>query len=227
MRVSAKPPEKRSIFERIENSALFNAASRWAVKEYSKGLLKVEDYNLTSERGKQNIMQEHSVATIGVILYEFATGSGPSSRYFDETSLFTQQVKQSPGIEWMVSKYAAQYNSDSLVHISRDLNQYNVRYQFSPMLVPVRTNTWLFSIQEHLKTLEYKNLSQILLGSFNADILYVDDQTIQVHLWNRTSKKSLFGGFGRRLQRPLLLGTVKQHIVFELSIAEINSILKK
>ncbi len=220
----AKPPEKRSILDRIENSALFNSLSKWVIKEYSKGLMDLKDYNVTSDEGKTIIMTKHSAGSVGVILYEFATGDGPSSRYFDESSLFTQEVMQSPGVRWMMEQYRAQYASDSLTALHPGFDQFNARYQFSPVLVPLRPNTWKFSIEQHIKTLELKNLSQLLLGSFNADIQCIDDTTLRIHIWNRTSKKSLFGGFARRLQRPLLLGTVKQHLIFEFSLEEINSI---
>lgn len=222
-----KPPEKRTLLERFENSALFNSLSKILVREYSKGLLDDKVYNLTTDYGRNNLTHESSIACIGVILYEFATGDGPSSRYFYQSDAFTQEVMNSPGVYWLLRQYKNQYGSDSVHQFDSNYNLYNYRYQFSPMLVPLRPKTWEFSVDQHLMTWELQNLSQVLLGSFNADVVQVSPNTLRIHLWNKTSKKSLFGGFGRRLQRPLLLGTIQQHVVFDMNISEVNQRSKK
>lgn len=221
----AKPPEGRSLLQRLESSFLFNSMSRWVVREYSKGLLDEQKYNFVSDQGRENIVSESHIGVVGVVLYEFATGDGPSTRYFDSTSPLTRQIIESPGVYWVLNQYATQGDYQYGSYFDTSFNLLNCRYQFSPLVVPMRPGTWEFSIQQHIRTLESQNLSQILLGSFNADVIAPDSGHLYIHIWNKTSKKSLFGGMARRLQRPLLLGTVSQHIVFELTPDEVKNIL--
>jgi hypothetical protein len=220
----ANPPEKKTIWQKIENSFLFNSATRWAVREYSEDLLEMNRVDISTEDGKQAIIDSSSLGTVGIILYEFATGEGPASRYFYKSDPFTQEVLRTPGLYYTLNQFASACDSSINTQFDSGFHVNNIRYQFSPVLVPIRPSTWQFSVEQHLATLEARTLSQVLLGSFNTDIHVLNDSTIRLHIWNRTSKKSLFGGFGKRLQRPLWLGTVEQHIVFELSFEEFDAI---
>ncbi len=222
---SQDPPEKIRLLERIESSKWISHSAKWLLREYSLGLLSKTDINVLSSLDANRYLLESEVGASGVILYEFATGTGPSTRYFYENSAFTKSFIQSPGVSWILNSYLTQYDSINIDSFQSTKDLFNIRYQFSPLLVPFRPNTWDFSVQQHIETLNRKNLSQIIVGSFNADILYVDSKTIQLHIWNKTSKKSLFAGIGKRLQRPLPLGTVQQHIIFNIRISDLDCIV--
>lgn len=194
------------------------------LKNHSMNLIKKEEIETIASFNKDVLIHESEIGTAGVLLFEFATGEGPSTRYFNKSDSFTQSFIRSPGMQYVLSQYMAQY--DSLACFDSTLNLYNYRYQFSPMLTPLDLTTWDFSLTQHLATWDSKNFSQIIIGSFNVDIQYKTDSTIQVHAWNKTSKKSLFLGLGNRWQRPLPLGTIDQHFVFELNVEEVLTIAR-
>lgn len=223
--VSQKPPEKKSLLQRIESSKWLSHGAKWMLREYAKDLLTEEEIVALSSLDKSTIVNSGEIGTTAVLLYEFATGIGPATRHFNQNDSFTQSVLRSPGMQWLLTNYRNQYEVDSLIQFEADKDQSNVRYQFSPLLFNADQNNWDFSFQQHLMSFDQQNLSQFMLGSFNADIRYVDEQTIQIHLWNQTSKKSLFGGLGNRIQRPLPLGTTRQHITCNINLETINNLL--
>lgn len=218
----ANPPEKIRLLERIESSKWLNSSSKWLLKNHSMNLIKKQEVELLSTFDKEKLLTESEIGTASVLLLEFATGEGPSTRYFTKEDSFAQSFIKSPGMRWMLNQYANQY--DSLSTFDSTLNLYNYRYQFSPVLQPFDLTSWDFSLTQHFETWDSKNMSQIFLGSFNADIQCVNDTTLQIHAWNKTSKKSLFLGLGNRWQRPLPLGTIDQHFLLELSIEEIRQL---
>jgi hypothetical protein len=160
---------------------------------------------------KQQVIDTSARQTVFILLYEFATGTGPYARYFVHNEPFAMKISEGPAVDWLMKTYldsAALY--DSLPTL-RD-----VRFQFSAKVIPLDLSTWGFAIKHNIKPLKSKNLSQFMLGSFNADIIPTKDSTLQVHLWNRTSRKSYFIGIGKRRQRPLPLGTIRQHVSFTI-----------
>lgn len=202
--VEANPPEHRW---QKSNSFLLHTITRYALIDYSKGLL--EEVPQLSSENKDLLISESSNAAVAIILYEFASGSGPSTRYFYDSQPFVNTIKFGPAMQWVMQQY-----------VGRGCKPIeNLRYQFSPLLTPFKPNTWGFSVREHYRTLSKENLSQFVLGSFNAEIMNSGD-SVYVHLWNRTSKKSLFLGFGKRIQRPLPFGTISQHIYLVYSKEE-------
>jgi hypothetical protein len=216
------PPERLNILERIESSKWLNFSAKWILQNHSMSLLNREDVEVLSTLSKKRMLEESEIGTAGVILYEFATGDGPSTRYFSRSDKFTTSFKQSPGVQYLLKQYVATYSGDSFHFFDSCNDVLNYRYQFSPVYKPLDLNTWDFSLKQHFETWDKKNFSQIILGSFNADIQYVNDSTIRIHAWNRTSKKSLYGGFGKRWQRPLPLGTTTQHFTFKLTLSDLR-----
>ena len=219
-----KPPEKKTLLQRIESSKWLTHGAKWVLREYAKDLLTDNELKALTSLDKSTIINSGEIGTTAVLLYEFATGVGPATRHFNQNDSFTQSLLYSPGMLWLLKNYQQQYLKDSLGCFDTSKNQLNIRYQFSPLLFKIEENNWDFSFQQHLYTFDGKNLSQFMLGSFNADILFQDSRTIQIHIWNQTSKKSLFAGLGSRIQRPLPLGTTQQHITCYLTLAMFNSL---
>jgi hypothetical protein len=219
------PPEKMRILERIESSKWINSSSKWLLRNHSNKLLSREDIETLSSLNKSKLLKNSEIGTAGVLLYEFATGDGASTRYFTDSTKFTESVSKSPGMSWIAAEYLRQYDTAEMGSFDSSLNMFNVRYQFSPSVLPLKLNTWEFSLMQHFETWERKSFSQIILGSYNADLQCINDSTIRVHIWNKTSKKSLFAGFGKRWQRPLILGTTEQHVVFNLTRSQMISLV--
>ena len=160
---------------------------------------------------KQNVIDTSARQTVYILLYEFATGTGPSTRYFTHNEPFAKKISEGPAVDWLMQVYLdSAENCDSLPTLR------NIRFQFSAKVIPLDFSTWGFAIKHNIKPLRSQNLAQFMLGSFNADIVPTKDSTLQVHLWNRTSRKSYFIGIGKRRQRPLPLGTVRQHVSFAI-----------
>ncbi|MCB9261755.1 MAG: hypothetical protein H6607_05210 [Flavobacteriales bacterium] len=195
---------------------------KWMLIEYSNDMCQRinVDFNVLTEKGKQQIMADNHIGTAAILLYEFATGEGPDTRYYIDSSSFIDEIKNGSAVDWILNQYLLSYSENEyLQKFDSSSNLLNCRYQFSPLIEP---NTWKFAIKQHVQTLRQKNISQFVLGSVNADVFYISDSTLGVHLWNMTSQKSLLWGLGKRVQRPILLGTITQHIVFELSLEEIK-----
>lgn len=207
----AKPPWKKHV---VGNDFLLTALSKHALISYSKDLL--NDVEQLSEERKDIYIQSSAHGTVAIILYEFASGMGPSSRYFFDRHPFTQQIKQGPAMRWALSRYFENSEQPFV----------NLRYQFSPLYQPgsFRPKTWPFGLHQHALTLSERNISQFVLGSFNMDIQSQGEE-IFIHLWNQTSRKSLFWGFGKKVQRPLPFGTISQHIFLTYSREEAGQLV--
>lgn len=220
-----KPPEHRRILSFLEDSKWVQNASGWLLRNYSKGILNQKDIEALSSFEKKRVIRESGKGSIGVLLYEFASASGPQARYFNENDALTDLVLESPGVHKLVRDYCSSNqidtNTSDLTNASSLLNY---RYQFSPLIVPLELSTWQTSFLRHIDALETRSLVQVFLGSFNADVFPVNDTTVRIHIWNRTSKKSLFGGLSSSFYRPMFLGTTEQHVSFELSLQELHEI---
>ena len=220
------PPEQLNLLEKIESSKWLNTTAKWILRNHSMTLLNREEVEVVSSLNKRRMLSESEIGTSGILLFEFATGEGPAIRYFDTSHSFTHAFVQSPGVSYILKKYLSSYSDTSKVKFDSTHDLLDVRYQFSPVYRPIDFKTWDFSLVQHFATWDSKSFSQIYLGSFNADIQYLTDTNIRVHVWNSTSKKSLFAGFGKRWQRPLPLETTTQHITFELSTTDLNALLE-
>lgn len=155
-------------------------------------------------------MAKYAKASVAIILYEFASGTGPNTRYFYDNEPFTEEFKTGPAMDYMLKTYSEHVanTGDSVIT--------NGRYQFSGKAVPFVAETWPFCFQQHFLTLKQGNMSQFVLGSFNYSIHPGDSGHLKIHVWNTTSRRSLFLGIPSRVQRPLILGNVYQHIYMEV-----------
>jgi hypothetical protein len=204
----ADPPEKSL---RKGNSFLLNTISKYALIDYSKGLLK--NVNKLSESSKDQIIDKSAHGTVAIILYEFATGLGPYTRFFHEEHPFVHELRLGPAMRWTLYTFFENGEKDQ-----RDL-----RYQFSPLYKPILQSKWPFAVTQHYRTLSEHNLSQFVLGSFNSDVTTYQGK-VYVHLWNVTSRKSLFLGLGTRVQRPAPFGNAGQHVYLVFTMDEAISL---
>ncbi len=222
---SKKPPEHRRILAFLEDSKWVQNVSSWLLRNYSKGVLNQKDIEALSSFEKNRVIRESGKGSIGVLLYEFASASGPQTRYFTNGDALTDLIISSPGIHKLVLDYCSLNQIDSSTrNLVKTSSLLDYRYQFSPLIVPLDFSTWQTSLNRHIDALEMRSLVQVFLGSFNADVFPLDDTTVRIHVWNRTSKKSLFGGLSSSFYRPMFLGTTEQHITFDLSLQQMHEI---
>lgn len=196
------------------NQGIIQRIGKWALLRWSEKRLKnVSDLD---EQAKTRFLAKSSRAGVAIILYEFATGTGPSIRYLDERTQFARDIVKGPAIKYLTEEYVALHDGDGSL---------TLRYQFSPL--PQKPGTWPFGLKHHLLTLTGGHLSQFMLGSFYASYDPRSNGHIHVHIWNITSRKSYFLRIGPRVQRPLPFGNVTQHVFIDLSPEEQNAILSR
>ena len=74
-------------------------------------LINKEEIVVLSTLNKNQLVTESEIGAAGVILYEFATGDGPSTRYCTNADSFTISFMSSPGMHWVLNQYMSQYDS--------------------------------------------------------------------------------------------------------------------
>jgi len=198
-----------------QTADIIQQLGKWALLRWSqKRLENVADLN---ELQKEHYLRTDSRCGVAIIIYEFATGTGPAVRYLDERTKFAQDMVQGPAIEYLTKLYLSDVPDRSSAH--------TMCYLFSPELK--HPSTWPFAIKQHFLTLKGRHLSQFILGGFYACFEPAPNRHLRVHIWNVTSKKSYFLHIGRRVQRPLPFGNVTQHVFLDLSPAEQIDILTR
>jgi len=205
---AVQPPTPHSRSSINSQNWLLNQVGKIALQVYTYDILKnISDLD---EKRKAEFFVKDEKATVGIILHEFATGTGPSVRYFDERTPFVQEIERGPAIEYLMHEYVNGPWFENLDTANK------MRYQFSALAKD--PSTWTFGVNQFFVTLGERNLSQFMLGSFFSNITPTDRGTLHIHIWNITSKRSYFLGLGPRVQRPLAFGNVTQHIYLEVSL---------
>lgn len=215
--LQAKPPK--------ENLSIIERMGTWAIRHFATK--RFPQVVRLSQQAKEHYLDSSSRATSMIILYEFATGTGPNSRYFYPNQPYTQEFIKGPGLAKVLRLYFSNYaelsGTDTILEPADD-----IRYQFSPRVGTFEPETWLPAIGQNILTLYEDNMAQFILGSFNASIYpTTDGKRLNIHIWNRMSRRSFFAGFIPRVQRPMYFGTTYQHIVFTLSVDEAFQLLRK
>ena len=189
-------------------------------------LIKFCEKHQISERGlealnKSNIILSDANKTAILLVYEFATGTGPTHSYWYEYHPYTQLFIQGEGMKFIGHQYF-QLNQNDTFHSVED-----IRYQFSPKMFPLRSINWYFSFIQHYKVLKSNNLAQFVLGSFNANVEVMNQELFHFTIYNRMSRKSLFLGLGPRVSRPKPLGTTFQTISFNLTKSQLLELMNQ
>lgn len=193
-------------------NSILDQLGRWSIVKYCKlkGLNSTRNVSkIESHRNPQAIYQTLT------LLYDFATVSGPEHTYWRQNDAFTKEIINGRGTDYLCAAYLAGIGKDSSFFIQQ------MRYQASAKVWPPKMKTWYFAIHENACLLRDSNLSQFILGSFNAVLTPVGLDSVHFYLYNRMSRKSLFIGIGPRVKRPKMLGTTWQHINFTLSVDEL------
>lgn len=156
-----------------------------------------------------------------MLLYDFASGTGPVATFWTSADPYTQQIMNGEGMV-QVCRMFLNLQNDSVFRSVSD-----IRYQASATVIPFRPETWYFAFQQNIRLLKDKNYAQFILGSFNVRVDSLSSERFRFVIKNRMSRKSLFIGLGPRVQRPYPLGTTKQTISFILDKEEIINRAKK
>ena len=174
------------------------------------------------EEGKQNIFKTSAEKTVGVLLYEFATGKGPSERKFTDID------NDCP----FVTKYLEGRIREEIINdlkktlIKEACNAYEDfknRYSEDGVIIPLElTPGEQLSIGQSVERHFFSNLEQIFIGGAVATIKPTDDPSIiNVEIENTTGMRSLFLHITKDIEIPgTQLSNKKQLIITNIIIRE-------
>lgn len=187
-------------------------------------LVKFCEKNQISEKGLQVLNKTHIICsdankTAVLLVYEFATGTGPSHSFWYKYHPYTQLFLQGEGMKYVCKQFLLLNKNDTFQSIA------DIRYQFSARVIPFKPNTWYFAFSQNYKVLKANNMAQFVLGSFNVQVDVIDQELFHFTVRNLMSRRSLFIGLGPRVNRPKPLGTTYQTISFTLSKAEMLELI--
>lgn len=201
------------------------------LSSYAKSLCPMVDS--FDENAKQRVFTSNSRQTIGVLLYEFANGKGPSTRLFDCT-----KGQKYPFVE--------QYLRGRLsVEIKNDLRQYLESNEISRtdfMQGKVKIDEYLYleltpgkdlPIKESIKRHITSNLEQIFIGGAVISSIEPYDQKsiVKVTVKNTTGMNSLFLHLTDDIERTdgqypyPKLSNINQEMTFLLDLDEVSEVL--
>ncbi|MBP5260166.1 MAG: hypothetical protein J6Z12_06030, partial [Paludibacteraceae bacterium] len=133
-----------------------------------------------SENDKQNIFNTDGRKSVGILLYEFATGTGPTNRYLTvgESNSFVKQYLSGYVLDDILQQIYNRLNSEF-----KNNDEIDIYLKFSP------DQTDLYdSAKKHIDS----NLQQIFVGASVGTAKRINEKQVLVTLSNRTSKSSLF-----------------------------------
>ena len=171
-----------------------------------------EDVSQLREEDKQLIFKEDAVKTVGILLWEFATGTGKGSRKFQYgVHPFANSVFEGRIINEIVDEFNGKLKNDGY-DFSKvgNSNKHRIWLEFSPNSNP---NSWMESLNKHIDS----NLPQFFIGGAFADV-EIQDKNLIIQIYNETSRSSLMLHIGSNYdrvpnseeQKPL--STIKQYI---------------
>jgi len=181
------------------------------------------DYNInafrTDETFKQQTFNESGKAGVGILLYEFANGTGPDTREFNYSG------------DMVAKMFAGQVSEDIKADFLKIINKRNLSFEkFSNEGISIPSSygfspghtTFLDSFSKHIKA----NDVQFFIGGSNLEYFpAIETGYINVVLSNSTSRNSLLlhigdnyarDGSNSGINRPL--STIKQVFWFKLKI---------
>jgi len=187
-------------------------------------LVKFCEKNQISEKGltvldKRHIIHSNANKTAVLLVYEFATGTGPEHSYWYKYHPYTQLFLKGEGMKYIGNQFLLLNKNDTFHSIA------DIRYQFSPRVIPFKPNTWYFAFSQNYKVLMANNMAQFILGSFNVRVEVINQDLFHFTVNNQMSRRSLFIGIGPRVNRPEPLGTTYQTISFSLSKTELLELI--
>jgi|GEM_PF-2079908 len=203
--VNTVTKEGKKLLDKSASNALVRNAER-----IYPGVSKLEDSK------KEILFKSSYEATVAILLYEFATGTGPEIRNFDlHEHKFAQAVLNGRMIDEIMEetlKLLRQTNYDfTNKPDSKDLK---VDLEFSP------TPTYLIEmIDKHLDS----NLAQMFIGGAFA-LVRIKNKKLEGYIYNETGRKSLMLHAASDLKRnnkgkkETILSSIKQRIYFTFKL---------
>ena len=205
---------------RSANSNIIDRLGQWSLVKFCEKN-QISDKGLNALEKSRIIVSDANKSAI-LLLYEFATNTGPVHSYWYKYHPYTQLFLKGEGMKYICNQYIKLNQNDTFKSVE------DIRYQFSAKVIPCRPNTWYFAFSQNYKVLKANNLAQFVLGSFNVQVTVINQELFHFTVINRMSRKSLFIGLGPRVSRPKPLGTTFQTISFTLTKAEmLERIIKK
>jgi len=200
------PPYERANVDQDSNIDKLAAKS---LKETAKLYIDGVDLSNLSESGKQKIFKTDAIGTIGILLWEFATGTGKGVRKFEVgTHPFADKLMDGRILEEIVNEFneKAKKNGYNFSNAGNS-KEYNIALEFSPNKNPT---SWMESIKKHVNS----NAVQFFVGGAIAKVR-IQDNNLMIQIYNETSRSSLMLHIGENYDRKdgnKPLSTIKQYI---------------
>ncbi|MEQ6122704.1 DUF6443 domain-containing protein [Pseudotenacibaculum sp. MALMAid0570] len=195
-----------NIIDKIVSKALQGSAVIYAD---GKNLSKL------TEKQKQKYFETDELTTIGILLYEFATGTGKVERDFIygkhpfATSYLSGRIVEELLGELTAILEKKGYDFKKLP----DTNTETIKLEFSPDISKWNPASWKESAQKHANS----NHSQFFIGGATARVK-IKDQNLYIMIYNNTSRESLYlhqkvGNYKRKPgKKNKILSTIRQNI---------------
>ncbi|QMU66573.1 MAG: hypothetical protein GKR88_21280 [Flavobacteriaceae bacterium] len=160
-----------------------------ALKETAKLYLDGQDASNLTEKQKQKIFENDELGTIGILLHEFATGTGPETRFFEvgkhpfATSYLSGRI-----IKELITELVAELKEQNYdFNNYPDVESIRIDLEFSSDVRGWNPSSWKESVQKHADS----NHSQFFIGGATAKVS-IKDQNLIIQVYNETSRRSLF-----------------------------------
>lgn len=166
-----------------------------------------------SEADKQEIFKTDAIETIGVLLWEFATGTGMENRSFNygEHPFATQYIDGR--LNEILYIFNDKLNDAGYKTRPNSTDFYNISLPFSPFSNP---ESWGESIAKHIAS----NKVEFFIGGAIAKVR-LQNNTIEGQVKNATSRNSLFLHAAKNYERKngnRPLSTIYQLINFSFKL---------
>lgn len=202
-----------------QKSNIIDHLGQWSLVKFCEKH-QISTRGIDAMQKKQIITSDANKSAI-LLVFEFATGTGPVHTYWYKQHPYTQLFIKGHGMKYICQQFIKLNVNDTFKSID------DIRYQFSATVIPFRPKTWYFAVSQNIKVLNANNMAQFVLGSFNVKINVINQDLFQFTVRNRMSRKSLFIGLGPRVNRPQTLGTTFQTISFTLTKSEMLALIAK
>jgi len=177
----ANEGEQENPFDWAASKALQGSAQLYAGDLVNVG-------NLTEEE-KHKHFESSELVTIGILLHEFATGTGERTRKFIvgkhpfATSYMSGRILEEIVTEFSAKLRGQGYDFNAL----GDTDVIPIDLEFSPDISKWNPGSWMESAEKHADS----NHAQFFVGGARAKVS-IKNQNLMIQVYNATSRKSLF-----------------------------------
>lgn len=180
-----------------------------ALKNTAKLYINGVDMSNVSESEKQKIFKTDEIKTIGILLWEFATGTGKEIRKFEVgVHPFANKLIEDRILNEIVNEFNEKAKKDGYDFSNiGNSKEYQIALEFSPNMLP---SSWIESVKKHVDS----NAVQFFVGGAIAKARIQDNNFI-IQITNETSRSSLMLHVGENYDRKdgnKPLSTIKQFV---------------